>query len=179
MSENSPISLRDLSWQQAQAGHAAQAVAQAAGAEPSDLRALRHSAAPPVSEIRGVTLHGFSLQVVLNLQLSQAVTGADLLQGLTPVIGRLMQDSSAVLTSADLELLAKLGYIFLYPAQAYDVLDEISSAVDEAERAAFLREFRRAAVQCCGDWSSDEIAILVRHLLTLGKLGASAAQPTS
>jgi hypothetical protein len=179
MSETSPITPRDLSWQQAQAGHAAQTVAQAAGAEPSDLRALRHSASPPLAEIRGTALHGFSLQVVLNLQLAQAVMGKDLLQGLTPVIGRLIQDSSAALTTADLELLSKLGFIFLFPAEAYDFLDEISSAVDDAERTALLRDFRRAAVQCCGGWNSDEIAILVRHLLTLGKPGVSAIPPTS
>lgn len=179
MSDSSHISPRDLSWQQAQAGQAAQTVAQAAGAEPADLRALRHSATPPLAEIRGVALHGFSLQVILNLQLAQAVTGSDLLVSLTPVIARLVADSAASLMPEDLELISKLGFIFLHPHLAYDLLDEITAAVDAEERAALLRDFRRSAVQCCADWSSPEIAILVRHLLTLGKHAGSAVPPTS
>lgn len=171
------ITPRDLSYQQAVAGQQAATEAQSAGMAPADLRALVHSSAPPVTRIRHHVLHGFSLQVILDLQLASVLFGGDLLTALTPVVNRFMSEPNASPTADELKLLARIAWIFTDPVNAYDYLQDALDEQDAKERKTAVRACDRQALDICGDWTTTELGEMLKHIVLLGK-PAEAETPT-
>lgn len=171
------VTERDISFQQAKAGISAQQVAQSAGADPADIRALALSVPSRPLVIQGQTLHGFSLQVVLDLQLAATVFDGDPIQALQPVIDKVVEEVG--IAPFELLLIARLGWIFTCPAEAYDLLAEAADATEVAERRSAIRYCDRAALEICGEWTADEMGQLIGHILRLGKRDAVETPPTS
>lgn len=162
--ESTPLTEKEITLRQAQAGAAAAQSASAAGGDSDDIHGLMRAASHvPVAEIGGYRLHGQTLQVVLCLQMLEAHVGnagqalaqmADA-QGAPPVPAMLM--------------LARLGYILTHPMDAYEALADIANASSESDKAQELRYLDALALEVTGGWGPDEMAQLTRHLLTLGK----------
>lgn len=174
-----PVSARDVSFQQALAGGEAQRAAAATGGDPADLRALAQSVKAQPVTIRGQELHGFSLQVILDLQLVTVVTGFNPLEQLPDLVSRLAANHAVLPTPAELRAIALLGWIFTDPLGAFDLLDDASRAEDPAARADLVRELERTACAVVGSWDMQEIGSLFAHIVRLGKsVPAAAATPS-
>lgn len=176
-----PASLRDMSYHQAQAGAAAQTAAAAQGGDLTTLLALSGSvqAGEPIC-IRGEPLHGWSLQVILDLQLATDVLGDDPVQKLGGFVSRTLSDAaSTVLPNAEeLTWLGVAGFIFSRPFEAFQALSDVQrfSGVTPEDAAAARQDFRAEALRVVGAWTPAEIGLFIRHLILLGKPAAAGAK---
>lgn len=181
MSTKPPIPARDVSLHQAQAGMAAQAAASAAGGEPAAVAELIRSAnpQPEPASIRGEPLHGYTLQVILCTQIATEALGADPLSALPAFIARAAADPAASPTRHELLALARIGFIFTRPAEAYEMLADTAESADDAVKARRVRDFDAAALEVAGTWQPEDISTLIRHLVTVGKPAARPAEPAT
>lgn len=148
-----PVSARDVSFQQALAGGEAQRAAAATGGDPADLRAVHASLGDEPPSIGGRLLHGYSLQVILNLQLAATVLEGDLLAKLPPMFRRLATDQTAMPAADDLLNLARLALVFMDPFHAFELLDEMSAAEGAGDQKAARRQYDREALTLVGGWT--------------------------
>lgn len=169
----SPEQSRALGKTQAAAGIAAAHLSAAAGGDTEQISELIQSAQTraDLPQIRGRLLHPQTLQVVLCIQLLEAHFG-----GMGETLGGLAAAGDDHAPSVDqLTSLARLGYIFTAPADAYESLRDVAEAEDAQEKGIATRALDTQALEVCGDWTPAEMGALTRHLLTLGKPAAAAA----
>lgn len=158
-----PLSARDLSWYEAQAGIAARESAAQAGGSPEQVRALVHAgvtqaaslSAPGARTLGGLPLQPDNLLVTLCLNLYAQAHGSDPRAMLAEKGSRM-------------QALAVLAYLFTQPAAAFEFLDAATDATlsDEA-RAAAKRGLRHAAITFAADFGPEDLDTLTNHLLRL------------
>jgi hypothetical protein len=176
-----PVSVSEVSLRQAEAGAAAQQTAAATGGDPATLADVVRSAQAPAEPlmIQGEPLHGYTLQVILCMQLSVTALGAEPLAALGAYITRAAGDANAVPAAEELLALGRAGYIFTRPAEAYELLADAAECADAAVKARRVRDFDAAALEVTGSWTPSDIGTLVRHVVTVGKPAARDAAPAS
>lgn len=159
-----PITARQLSWHQAQAGIEAREAAQAAGGDRRQLRALIHAAeseagtpARHAPTLKGLPLRSDDLLVTLCLGLHAQAFGHD------PRSHWAHDDTALRMRS-----IATLGFLFTQAEEAFRLLDEATDAdASEEGRKAARRAFRDTVTEWAADFGPTEIATLTRHLLHL------------
>jgi hypothetical protein len=173
-----PVSARDVSYHQAQAGAAAQQAAADAGGDPAAVGELIASASirPEPAIIQGEPLHGYTLQVILCTQIATSALGRNPLDALPDFITRSMADPKAAPNADELLALGRIGFIFTRPAEAYELLADAAEAGDETLKARRVRDFDAAALEVAGGWTPGDIGILIRHLITVGKSDARGTE---
>lgn len=174
-----PVSARDVSFHQAQAGAAAQQAAADAGGQPAAVGELIASAnlRPEPAVIQGEPLHGYTLQVILCTQIATSALGRNPLDALPDFITRSLQDPKATPNASELLALGRIGFIFTRPAEAYELLADAVESGDETLKARRVRDFDAAALETTGGWTPADISTLIRHLITVGKSGARDTEP--
>lgn len=159
-----PITARELSWHQAQAGIEAREAAQAAGGDRRQLRALIHAAeseagtpARHAPTLKGLPLRSDDLLVTLCLGLHAQAFGHD------PRSHWAHDDTALRMRS-----IATLGFLFTHAVEAYQLLDDATDAdATEDQRKSARFAFRDAVTEWAADFGPAEIATLTRHLLHL------------
>jgi hypothetical protein len=172
-----PITEKDASLAQAQAGLRAKEAARNAPGGRQQVRALVHASTAAETENReprtanrlfGYDLRTDDLLVTLCLTTYAEVFGTDpRLQIGDPKPRQRMLG------------LAVCGFLFTRPEEAWQILDAASDedAAPEDRRLA-KEEFRREAVALSGSMQKDEIEILTRHLLKLAGMQEPPAPDT-
>lgn len=159
-----PLTEKEISLLQAMAGIEAARVAAASGGSTAEIASLMQAGqAQDAGCIGGRRLHGQTLQVVLCLQLLEAHVGK-----VSDTLQQIIEHEQPGAES--LQMLARLGYIFTCPREAYESLADVAAAAsDELEKETALRALDSEALEVTGEWAPADMQTLARHLLTLGK----------
>jgi len=164
-----PITERDLSFHEAQAGIAAREAAAAAGGDVTQLRALVGAAqaadtgtATGAPKLKGHALRGDDLLVSLCFMLYAKVFGED---PRTQVAAGMDEP-----TIPSLKAIAALALIFTQTDTAYDLLDRAADVeLSKDDAAGWARDFTRSAADFAGDFGPAEIGLIGRHIVTLAR----------